>query len=166
MEELNIVIEKWRKLNEAKKNLTGFQLGNDGLSFTITGRLNHDNSDTALQIRKMPDFVVQAPPPGNELFYVEVKYRKSSRFPAPADDIENYPYTNTWFVVVAQKDIRCISHAQILAGKKISGSDCLLEDSGIFKLPKQTVNQFREYAVRFFEGVDYIFYKNKILKTS
>lgn len=36
VEELNIVIEKWRKLNEAKKNLTGFQLGNDGLSSTIT----------------------------------------------------------------------------------------------------------------------------------
>jgi hypothetical protein len=28
VEELNIIIEKWRKLNEAKKNLTGFQLGN------------------------------------------------------------------------------------------------------------------------------------------
>ena len=36
VEELNIVIEKWRKLGEAKKNLTGFQLGNDGLSSTIT----------------------------------------------------------------------------------------------------------------------------------
>ena len=36
VEELNIIIEKWRKLNEAKKNLTGFQLGNDGLSSTIT----------------------------------------------------------------------------------------------------------------------------------
>lgn len=38
VEELNIVIEKWRKLNEAKKNLTGFKLGNDGLSSTITLR--------------------------------------------------------------------------------------------------------------------------------
>ena len=36
VEELNIVIEKWRKLGEAKKSLTGFQLGNDGLSSTIT----------------------------------------------------------------------------------------------------------------------------------
>ena len=38
VEELNIVIDKWRKLNEAKKNLTGFQLGNDGLSAQITLR--------------------------------------------------------------------------------------------------------------------------------
>jgi hypothetical protein len=38
VEELNIVIEKWRKLNEARKNLTGFQLGNDGLSAQITLR--------------------------------------------------------------------------------------------------------------------------------
>ncbi len=36
VEELNIIIEKWRKLNEAEKNLTGFKLGNDGLSSTIT----------------------------------------------------------------------------------------------------------------------------------
>jgi hypothetical protein len=120
---------------------------------TITGRLNRDNSETALQIRKMPDFVVQAPPPGNELFYVEVKYRKNSQFPSPADDIKNYPYTNAWFIVVSQKDIRCISHAQILSGKKITAPDCLLEDSGIFNLPKETVLQFREYATRFFEGV-------------
>lgn len=33
--ELNIVIEKWRKLQEAKQNLNEFKLGNDGLSSTI-----------------------------------------------------------------------------------------------------------------------------------
>lgn len=120
---------------------------------TITGRLNRDNSETALQIRKMPDFVVQAPPPGNELFYVEVKYRKNSRFPSPSDDIENYPYTNAWFIVVSQKDIRCISHAQIMAGKRITAPDCLLENSGAFNLPTETILQFREYATRFFQGV-------------
>jgi hypothetical protein len=120
---------------------------------TITGRLNNDNSDTAMQIRKMPDFVVQAPPPHNDLYYVEVKYRKSSRFPTLSDNIENYPYTNAWFIVVSKKDIRCISHAQILAGKKISSSDCLLENADVFKLHKQTVRQFQEYAIRFFKEV-------------
>ena len=35
VEELNIVIDKWRKLGEAKKNLNGFQLGSDGLSSTV-----------------------------------------------------------------------------------------------------------------------------------
>src|SRR5665811_96407 len=35
VEELNIVINKWRKLNEAKKNLNGFKLGSDGLSSTV-----------------------------------------------------------------------------------------------------------------------------------
>jgi len=38
VQELNIVIEKWRKLNEAKQNLNEFKLGNDGLSSTITIR--------------------------------------------------------------------------------------------------------------------------------
>jgi hypothetical protein len=35
VEELNIVINKWRQLNEAKKNLNGFKLGSDGLSSTV-----------------------------------------------------------------------------------------------------------------------------------
>ena len=35
VEELNIVIEKWRRLNEAKVNLNGFRLGADGLSSTV-----------------------------------------------------------------------------------------------------------------------------------
>lgn len=35
VEELSIVIDKWRKLNDAKKNLTGFKLGADGLSSTV-----------------------------------------------------------------------------------------------------------------------------------
>ena len=35
VQELSIVIDKWRKLNEAKKNLTGFKLGADGLSSTV-----------------------------------------------------------------------------------------------------------------------------------
>ena len=35
VEELTIVIDKWRKLNEAKKNLNGFKLGSDGLSSTV-----------------------------------------------------------------------------------------------------------------------------------
>jgi hypothetical protein len=35
VEELTIVIEKWRKLTEARKNMKSFSLGNDGLSATI-----------------------------------------------------------------------------------------------------------------------------------
>lgn len=35
VQELNILIDKWRKLGEARKNLTGFKLGADGLSSTV-----------------------------------------------------------------------------------------------------------------------------------
>ena len=35
VEELNIVIDKWRKLNETRKNLNGFKLGADGLISTV-----------------------------------------------------------------------------------------------------------------------------------
>ncbi len=33
--ELNIVIDKWRKLQEARKNLNEFKLGNDGMNSSI-----------------------------------------------------------------------------------------------------------------------------------
>jgi hypothetical protein len=32
VQELNIVIDKWRKLQEARKNLNEFKLGNDGIT--------------------------------------------------------------------------------------------------------------------------------------
>jgi hypothetical protein len=35
VQELNIVIDKWRKLQEARKNLNEFKLGNDGMNSTI-----------------------------------------------------------------------------------------------------------------------------------
>jgi len=38
VEELTIIIDKWRKLQEARKGLTAFKLGADGLSSTLTLR--------------------------------------------------------------------------------------------------------------------------------
>ncbi len=35
VQELNIIIDKWRKLQEARKNLNEFKLGNDGMNSTI-----------------------------------------------------------------------------------------------------------------------------------
>ena len=35
VQELNIVIDKWRKLQEARKNLNEFKLGNDRMNSTI-----------------------------------------------------------------------------------------------------------------------------------
>nr|WP_319512346.1 hypothetical protein [uncultured Draconibacterium sp.] len=122
---------------------------------TIAGKLNYDTSDTAMQIRKMPDFVVQAPPPINKLHYVEVKYRKACDFPVSSDLIKDYPYTNAWFIIVSKKDIRCISCQQILAGEDLRCNDSyLLENVLEFGLDKKLVKQFTNYAVRFFEGVE------------
>ena len=136
-------------------NFNVFEYGMERSMPTITGKLNYDNSDTALQIRKMPDFVVQSPPPESNLFYVEVKYRKNCKFPSPADDIQNYPYKNTWFIIVSKKDIRCISYSEIIDGKKLTDNDSyLLKNSNIFKLNKKLVIQFQNYAIKFFEGVE------------
>ena len=136
-------------------NFNVFEYGMERSMPTITGKLNYDNSDTALQIRKMPDFVVQSPPPESNLFYVEVKYRKSCEFPTPADNIKNYPYKNTWFIIVSKKDIRCISYSELIDGKKPADNNSfLLENSNIFKLDKKIVTQFQNYAVSFFKGVE------------
>ncbi len=35
VQELNIVIDKWRKRTEARQNLNEFKLGNDGMSSTV-----------------------------------------------------------------------------------------------------------------------------------
>lgn len=121
----------------------------------ITGKLNADNSPTAMQIRKMPDFVILSPPPESKLFYVEVKYRKSCDFPASSDKIELYPYKDVRFVIVSKKDIRCISYKEIMDGKRILSNDSfLLENSVEFKLQKKLVRQFQQYSEKFFNGVD------------
>ncbi len=44
VEELTIVIDKWRKLQDARKGLTTFRLGADGLSSTLT--LKDSNGQT------------------------------------------------------------------------------------------------------------------------
>jgi len=138
--------------------LCGFNVFEHGMERTmptITGKLNCDESDTALKIRKMPDFVVQAPPPDNKLHYVEVKYRKSSNFPASSDNIKNYPYKNAWFIIVSKKDIRCISYQQIMAGENLKKDDSyLLENSKEFNLNTDLVKQFQKYATDFFNGVE------------
>lgn len=131
-----------------------FEYGMERTMPEILGRLNQDNSETALQIRAMPDFVVQSPPPGNELFYVEVKYRKNSNFPDRSEDLANYPFKNAWFIIVSQKDIRCISYTDIALGKKPETNDeYLLVNSVVFNLDKATVQQFQEYSNSFFKGV-------------
>ena len=138
--------------------LGGYNVYEHGMERTmpsITGKLNYDNSETALQIRKMPDFVIQSPPPDNRLFYVEVKYRKHSEFPTSADAIEKFPYTNAVFIIVSKKDIRCISCQQLLNGEDLRRSDAyLLENSLDFHFDQKLVEEFQQYAIKFFEGVE------------
>ena len=132
-----------------------FEHGMERSMPVITGQINRDDSDVALQIRKMPEFVVQAPPPDSCLNYLEVKYRKNGRFPSKSDNIENYPYKNAWFIVVSKTEFRCISYQQIMEGEKINGNDdFLLENSQVFKLDKSLVQLYLDYSKSFFEGVE------------
>ncbi|WP_225419962.1 hypothetical protein [Methanohalophilus profundi] len=74
-------------------------------------------SDVAINIRRMPDFVVQNPKT-YEVSFVEVKFRKSESFKLK-DAGEDYPYENCFFIVVSKKHIKCITYQELKAGKEI-----------------------------------------------
>jgi len=69
-----------------------------------------------------------------------------------ADLPTNYPYENTYFVIVSKKDIECISYCELKAGMEITpSSNNYLGYRKEFELDKQTIIDFCDFAVTFFE---------------
>ncbi len=69
-----------------------------------------------------------------------------------ADLPTNYPYENTYFVIVSKKDIECISYWELKAGMEITpSSNNYLGYRKEFELDKQTIIDFCDFAVTFFE---------------
>lgn len=114
----------------------------------IVDQLKGVRNDVADNIRLMPDFVVRR---GNKLFFIEVKYRSNEEFRL-ADLPPNYPYENTYFVIVSKKHIKCISYWELKAGMEITPSSTnYLGYRKEFELDKQTIIDFCDFAVTFFE---------------
>ncbi len=126
-----------------------------GMENTVPGvikLLRGVRSDVAMNIRRMPDFVVQNSKT-NEVHFVEVKFRKSGTFKF-SDLNEGYPYENCYFVVVSKKHIKCITYEELKEGKEITPtSRNYLGNRKEFELDKDVIIKFCDFAVKFFEVV-------------
>ncbi len=126
-----------------------------GMENTIPGiieLLKGVRSDVAQEIRRMPDFVVQNPKT-KDVFFVEVKFRASEEF-SIKDLPKEYPFDNAYIVIVSKKHIKCITVAELKAGKEITPtSHNYLGNRKEFDLDKDVIIEFCNFAVQFFENV-------------
>ncbi len=134
----------------------GYNVFRYGMENTIPGiieLLKGVKSEVATEIRRMPDFVIQNPKT-NEVFFIEVKFRKSESF-LPKDLPKDYPYGNAYIILVSKKHIKCISVKELEDGKEITPtSRNYLGSRKEFELDKQVIIDFCDFAVQFFEGVE------------
>lgn len=133
----------------------GYNVFRYGMENTIPGimeLLKGVRSDVALEIRRMPDFVMQNPTT-KEVYFVEVKFRASGEF-SLKDLAANYPYGNAYIVLVSKKHIKCITVAELNDGKEISpSSHNYLGNRKEFDLNKDVIIDFCKFAIQFFENV-------------
>ena len=134
----------------------GYNVFRYGMENTIPGimeLLKGVKSEVATEIKRMPDFVIQNPKT-NEVYFIEVKFRKNEIFTLknlPKD----YPYRNAYIILVSKKHIKCITIDELEAGKEISPtSKNYLGNRKEFELDKQVIIDFCNFAVTFFEGVE------------
>jgi hypothetical protein len=134
----------------------GYNVFHYGMENTIPGimeLLKGVKSEVADEIRRMPDFVIQNPNT-NEVFFIEVKFRKSGEF-LPKHLSKDYPYGNAYIILVSKRHIKCISVKELEEGKEITPtSRNYLGSRKEFELDKQVIIDFCDFAVQFFEGVD------------
>ena len=126
-----------------------------GMENTIPGimdLLKGVRSDVALDIKHMPDFVIQDNR-NNSVYFIEVKFRASESFKF-SDLPKNYPYTNAYIIIVSKKHIKCLSVEDLKSGKEITPT-CknYLGSRKEFDLDKEVIVDFCAFAVKFFENV-------------
>ena len=126
-----------------------------GMENTIPGvmdLLKGVKSEVAEEIKRMPDFVVQNPKTG-DVYFVEVKFRASEKF-SFNDLPKGYAWENVFFIIVSKKHIKCITYHELKEGKEITPeSRNYLGSRKEFELDKETIKEFCDFALTFFEGV-------------
>jgi len=134
----------------------GYNVFRYGMENTIPGimeLLKGVRSDVALEIRRMPDFVMQNPKDKEGVYFVEVKFRASGEF-SLKDLPKNYPYENAYIILVSKKHIKCITVQELKEGKEISPtSKNYLGNRKEFDLDKDVIIEFCNFAIKFFENV-------------
>ena len=133
----------------------GYNVFRYGMENTIPGimeLLKGVRSDVAQEIRRMPDFVMQNPET-KDVYFVEVKFRASGEFKLK-DLPKNYPYTNTYIILVSKKHIKCTTVTELLDGKEITPtSHNYLGNRKEFDLDKDVIIDFCNFAIKFFDNV-------------
>ena len=126
-----------------------------GMENTVPGIMNllkGVRSDVADNIRRMPDFVVQHPG-RKDVYFIEVKFRASESF-SKKDLRKDYPFENAYFIIVSKKRIKCITYQELMDGKEVTPtSQNYLGRRKEFDLEKETIIDFCNFAVKFFESV-------------
>lgn len=129
-----------------------FRYGMENTIPAIMTLLKGVKTEVANEIKSMPDFVVQNPR-NNEVYFVEVKFRASGTL-ARKDIPKDYAWGNAYFILVSKKHIKCITFDELEAGEEItSTSRNYLGNRKEFDLEKQTIIDFCDFALTFFEGV-------------
>lgn len=133
----------------------GYNVFRYGMENTIPGimeLLKGVRSDVALEIRRMPDFVMQNPK-SKDVYFVEVKFRASGEFKFK-DLPKDYPYSNAYVIVVSKKHIKCITVSELIKGEEITAtSHNYLGKRKEFDLDKEVIIDFCNFAIQFFESV-------------
>ena len=135
--------------------ILGYCVFRYGMENTIPGfmtLLKGVKSETAKQIRRMPDFVIQHTKTG-EVFFIEVKFRANEEF-SRKNLPKDYPYENAYIILVSKKHIKCISVQELDEGEEITpNSKNYLGNRDEFELDKDTIRDFCDFAVKFFDFV-------------
>ena len=133
----------------------GYSVFRFGMENTIPGimeLLKGVKSEVSDYIRRMPDFVMQNPK-NKDVYFIEVKFRANGEFRLK-DLSKDYPYTNAYIVVVSKRHIKCITIPELQEGKEVTPtSHNYLGNRKEFDLDKQTIIEFCEFAIQFFESV-------------
>lgn len=133
----------------------GFQVYKYGMEHSIPGiteLLRGIKDDVAMNIRKMPDFVIFK---NDRAHFLEVKFRAKEIFSIKdIDKNGDYPYHNALILLVSKKHIKCISYKELAEGKEITPT-CrnYLGSRKEFETDKDVIKAYCEYAVKFFETV-------------
>lgn len=127
-----------------------------GMENTVPGvmkLLKEVRGEVADNIRRMPDFIIQDTKKKGEVYFVEVKFRKSEEF-SLKDLPKDYPFENCYFILVSKKHIKCITYNELKEGKEITPkSKNYLGSRKEFDLDKDVIIDFCKFAIKFFEHV-------------
>jgi hypothetical protein len=109
-------------------------------------------SRSAMNIRKMPDFVIQEIQTGR-VFFIEVKFRASECFKRK-DLPQDYPYENAYIILISKNHIKCVSFEELERGEEITPtSKNYLGNRKEFDLDKTLIKDFCEFAKIFYAEI-------------